>query len=343
MSDMIRTKLEMNETLKKCQSLINIQRIMIMKEYNIRNKNLLEKYFLNGDITNKQNDDVINKRIKNNIFNLNNYEQNIKKEAWQKDLNKMYLGLNDENKGKSGNVFFDYNYNSRNKKKEGLIFIKNFFGKMKSVKKIKNLYKKRSTIIKSYQKNIYDNNIKILNNIKKKEIKEKKEEKEHEINKIWDKIKIKYNSSFKDINEQELHNRNINFLTEINNIKKKNFFPKIVISNSAKEIFNKKNKENKGIYRNKTYNEQLRNIYEGKYKKNKYRTLNSESNKNAEKNFDMPELLQDKEINYFKKNNKNFLSPLHFSKYIQMNEIKNSLIKEGFLDKDVFKICTKNI
>jgi len=338
-NDLIHRKLELSETFKKCQSLINMQRLMLIKEYGVQNHHLLEKYYLTGDMTNKQSNEVINKRIKN-IFNLNNYEQNIKKEAWQKDLTKMYLGLNDENKGKSENAFFDYNYNNRNKKKEGLIFIKNFFGKMKSAKKIKNLYNKKNSIIKSYQKNFFDK-------IKKNDDKNKKiitkEEKEKEMNKIWDTIKIKYNSSFKDINEQELHNRNINFLTEINNIKKKNFFPKIVISNSTKEIFNKKNKENKGIYRNKTYNEQLRNIYEGKYKKNNYRTLNSESNKNAEKNFDMPELLQDKEINYFKKNNKNFLSPLHFSKYIQMNEIKNSLIKEGFLDKDVFKICTKNI
>ena len=243
-NDMIHTKLELNETFKKCQSLINIQRLMIMKEYNIRNKNLLEKYYLNGDIINKQSDEAINKRIKNNIFNLNNYEQNIKREAWQKDLNKMYLGLNDENKGKSDNAFFDYNYYNRNKKKEGLIFIKNFFGKMKSAKKIKNLYKKRNTVIKSYQKNnIYDNNIKILNNNKKKELKKLKEKKENEINKIWDKIKIKYNTSFKDINEQELHKKNINFFTEINNIKRKNLFqnknkklkkkifPEIVISN----------------------------------------------------------------------------------------------------------------
>ena len=177
-NDMIHTKLELNETFKKCQSLINIQRLMIMKEYNIRNKNLLEKYYLNGDIINKQSDEAINKRIKNNIFNLNNYEQNIKREAWQKDLNKMYLGLNDENKGKSDNAFFDYNYYNRNKKKEGLIFIKNFFGKMKSAKKIKNLYKKRNTVVKSYQKNnIYDNNIKILNNNKKKRIEKIKRKK----------------------------------------------------------------------------------------------------------------------------------------------------------------------
>ena len=343
-NDMIRKKLEMNETLKKCQSLINIQRLMIMKEYNIRNKNLLEKYYLNGDMTNKQSDDVINNRIKNNIFNLNNYEQNIKKEAWQKDLNKIYLGLNDENKGKSDNAFFDYNYNSRNKKKEGLIFIKNFFVKMKSAKKTKNLYKKRNTIIKTYQKNnIYDNNIKILNNNKKKELEELKQKKENEINKIWNKIKIKYNTSFKDINEQELHKNNINFFTEINNIKKKKLFPEIVISNSTKAIFNK-NPKNKYIYRNKTYNEKLKNIYESKNKnKNKYRTLNSESNKNILNNFEMPELLQDKQINFFKKNNKIFLSPLHFSKYVQMKAIKNSLIKEGFLDKDVFKSCTNNI
>ena len=182
-------------------------------------------------------------------------------------------------------------------------------------------------------------------------MKKLKEKKENEINKIWDKIKIKYNTSFKDINEQELHKKNINFFTEINNIKRKNLFqnknkklkkkifPEIVISNSTKGIFNPKNKY---IYRNNTCNEKLKNIYEGK-NKYKYMTLNSENNKNTGKNFDMPELLQDKKINFFKKNNKIFLSPLHFSKYVQMNTIKNSLIKEGFLDKDVFKICTKNI
>ena len=72
-------------------------------------------------------------------------------------------------------------------------------------------------------------------------------------------------------------------------------------------------------------------------------TLNSESNKLSRKNFEMPELLEERKIRLFKKNNKIFLSPIHFSKYVQMTEIKNNLIKEGFLDKDVFKICNKKI
>ena len=352
-NDLIHRKLELSETFKKCQSLINMQRLMLIKEYGVQNHHLLEKYYLTGDMTNKQSNEVINKRIKN-IFNMNNYEQNIKKEAWQKDLTKMYLGLNDENKGKSENAFFDYNYNNRNKKKEGLIFIKNFFGKMKSAKKIKNLYNKKNSIIKSYQKNFFDK-------IKKNDDKNKKiitkEEKEKEMNKIWDTIKIKYNSSFKDISEDDLHKKNIQFFTEINNIRKKNLFkikspisrnqkskkffvPEIATSNSSKVIFNSKFKEYKNKYRNKTKNEKLKKVYEGKYK---YMTLNSESNKLSRKNFEMPELLEERKIRLFKKNNIIFLSSLHFSKYVQMTEIKNNLIKEGFLDKDVFKICNKKI
>ena len=352
-NDLIHRKLELSETFKKCQSLINMQRLMLIKEYGVQNHHLLEKYYLTGDMTNKQSNEVINKRIKN-IFNLNNYEQNIKKEAWQKDLTKMYLGLNDENKGKSENAFFDYNYNNRNKKKEGLIFIKNFFGKMKSAKKIKNLYNKKNSIIKSYQKNFFDK-------IKKNDDKNKKiitkEEKEKEMNKIWDTIKIKYNSSFKDISKDDLHKKNIQFFTEINNIRKKNLFkikspisrnqkskkffiPEIATSNSSKVIFNSKFKEYKNKYRNKKKNEKLKKVYEGKYK---YMTLNSESNKLSRKNFEMPELLEERKIRLFKKNNKIFLSPLHFSKYVQMTEIKNNLIKEGFLNKEVFKICNKKI
>lgn len=357
-NEMIHRKLELSETFKKCESIMNMERLMTIKEYNARNKNLLEKYYNDDDMTNKQSNEVINKKIKN-IFNLNNYEQNIKRIAWQKDLSKMYLGLNDENGGKNENGFFDYNFNKRNKKKESLIFIKNFFGKMKSVKKFKNLFNKRNTNVKTYQKIMFNNNDNKKYLDKKKETKKEKEE---EINKIWDKIKIKYNSSFKDINGKELHNNYIKFYTEINNFKKKNlfqtksptytnnkntkinkfFFPKIATSKSTRGIFKTKNKGNKSISRNKRYKEKLKNIYEGN-NKYKYMTLNSESNKNSLKNLDMPELLKDKKVQLFKKNNKIFLSPLHFSKYVQMNDIKNSLIKEGFLDKDVFKICNKNI
>ena len=96
-------------------------------------------------------------------------------------------------------------------------------------------------------------------------------------------------------------------------------------------------------------------IYEGRYK---YMTLNNE--KNTNKNFDMPKLLEDRKIplfkknnklflsplhfsKLFKKNNKLFLSPLHFSKFEQMNEIKNKLVKAGILDKEIFKIYNKNV
>ena len=67
---------------------------------------------------------------------MNNYEKNIKKVAWQKDLSKIYLGLNDDKDNKN-NEFAEYNFEKREKKKEGLMFLKNFFGQMKSVKKDK--------------------------------------------------------------------------------------------------------------------------------------------------------------------------------------------------------------
>ena len=57
----------------------------------------------------------------------------------------------------------------------------------------------------------------------------------------------------------------------------------------------------------------------------------------------MPKLLEDRKITLFKKNNKLVLSPLHFSKFEQMNEIKNKLVKAGILDKEIFKIYNKNV
>ena len=367
-NEFIHKKLGWNSTLNKCQSLINFQRMMILKENNIKNEDLLEKYYLNDDITNKQSNDVINNRIKD-IFNLNNYEQNIKSEAWQKDLSKMFLGLNDENKGKSDNLYFEYNYSNRNKKKEGLIFIRNFFRKMKSAKKIKNLYNKKSDK-KNKINNILDNygyNYKFRKN-KKEEKKSEKEKEEKNINNIWNKISLKYgNNSFE---EKQIHDNdyyNIRYLTEIkknfnkyeNNIKNniinknikilnlsennnqniKKIFPEIVTSFSAKNLKSNKNKNYSSIYRNKTFNEKLKNVYEGN-NKYKYMTLNKN---NKKENFDIPELLEHKNFKFLKKKNKIFLSPLHYSKYEQMTEIKNKLIKTGFLDKDVFKIYNKNL
>ena len=355
-NDMIRNKLELISTLKKCQSFMNMQRMMIIRGYKIKNEKVLEKYYLKADLTNKQSNDVINNQIKN-IFNLNNYEQNIKSEAWHKDLNKMYLGLNDENKGKNDNAFFEYNYTNRNKKKEGLIFIRNFFGKMKNAKKIKNLYNKKNNNNNLYNINNIENKFfRIFKKNKKnsKNNNNKKEEKsEEEVNKIWNTIQSKYNNNsnnnslIKENNEinndikylTEMYNNNINNKYSIDNIKKrklfrnkkikKGFFPEITTSNSEKILFNK----------NKTYNEQIKQIYIGK-NKYQYMTLNKE---NKNKNFDMPKLLEHKNYPLFKKNNQIFLSPLHYSKYEQMNEIRNKLIKVGFLDKDVFKIYNKNV
>ena len=138
-------------------------------------------------------------------------------------------------------------------------------------------------------------------------------------------------------------NNNINFTkNKYNNLKsinvKKHIFPQIATSNSSKNIKTKKYFNTATTYANKKFNEQLKMIYEGRYK---YMTLNNE--KNTNKNFDMPKLLEDRKIPLFKKNNKLFLSPLHFSKFEQMNEIKNKLVKAGILDKEIFKIYNKNV
>ena len=360
-NDMIHQKLEWNSTLKKCQSLIDLQRMIILREYNIKNEDILEKYYLNDDITNKQSNDVINGRIKN-IFNMNNYEQNIKNEAWHKDLSKIFLGLNDENKEKNGNAFFEYNYSNRNKKKEGLIFIRNFFRKMKSAKKVKNLYNKKGG---NFGKRNKYNNLNIKQN--KKEEKEEKKNEIDEINKIWDKICVKYGSNttkgnllkgydYKNRYLTEMKNNN-NYYSNIikNNLKKldlgnntnnntsktkKKLFPEIITSNSSKNIkTNNKYSQYKSIFRNKTFNEKLKKVYFGNKNYN-YLTINNDT---TETNFDMPELLESRKFNFFKKNKKKFLSPLHCSKYEQMNEIKNKLIRFGFHDKDVFKIYNKNV
>lgn len=347
MNEILHKKLGLNSTLKKCQSLIDLQRMMLIKEYNIKNQELFEKYYLNDDITNKQSNDVINSKIKN-IFNMNNYEQNIKSEAWQKDTSKMFLGLNDENKGKSDNAYFEYNYSNRNKKKEGLIFIRNFFGKMKSAKKVKNVYNKKTN--KLFDKNIFENYKYRYKYNNKKE--EKSKNKQKEVNKIWNQISHKYDHNFssKEKKFNDKYFNNIRLLTEIKNSKsnknfknrfkiKKNIFPEINTSNSTKNIKNKKNLQISKVYGNKTFNEKLQSIYIGE-NKYKYMTINTEE---KNKNFDMPELLEHKKIPLFKKNRKVFLSPLHYSKYEQMVEIKNQLIKIGFHDKDVFKIYNKNV
>ena len=104
------------------------------------------------DLTNKHNFLVINNRLKK-FFNINNYEYNLEKEALKKDLNKMYLAVNnsDDNKVENENEFGEYNFELRAKKKDGLLFMKNFFGKMKNMKSQKKVKKKKNST-KFYEK-----------------------------------------------------------------------------------------------------------------------------------------------------------------------------------------------
>ena len=416
-SEKIRHSLEMNSALKRCQSLILLQRMLILKAnqnsgVNIKKEDLEKNYEMEIDKTEKNNVVVINDRIKN-IFNMNNYVQNIKKEAWKKDLSKIYLGLGDE-KGNNYNEFIEYNFEKRDKKKEGLNILKNFFGKLKSVKKIQR-YKKKD---KSKE------NILNLNKFEKYfyHIKDKNQKNlninDLELNLILNKLKDRFNlkndkedkKENKTVNREILHGKNrTNFITEINHkdyyfnninkkkkvvLKKKLFnskyhlknkiintesninngnknkllFPKIRITHevpkkeiktissahkdnkslknrkgniSDKNIFNKnKNKIQitKSINRNKTYLEQLKNIYSSERKRRE------NFMKNNMNNYEMPELLKYREKPLFKKKNKLFFSPLHYSKYEQLREIKDKLTgTTGLLDKEVFKEYNQNI
>ncbi len=96
----------------------------------------------------------------------------------------MYLGIDDEKDNKDSQ-FFEYNFEKREKKKEGLMFLKNFFGQLKSVKQDK--YKKKE---KSKEKIIH------LNKYEKYYFhtreNERKKVNEEELNFILNKLKVKY-------------------------------------------------------------------------------------------------------------------------------------------------------
>lgn len=401
-NDNLHSSSELKSTLKKGQSLINLQRKMIRQANPKSNmvdkdkRNLEKNYEFDIDITKKENAEVINHRMKQ-FFNVNNYEGHIKHEAWKSDLSKMYLGLGDD-KGNKDIEFEEYNFDKRETKKEKLVFLKNFFGRLKSVKVGKKRLDKRKDNLLYMNK--YDHS-KIKNN----DIKIKINEEEFDL--ILNRLKVKYspqkiNNESKNT-EKISNNNNYNNLTEANNTiniknnyKKRNvfnskyhltelskklikdnnkvnsnkyFFPKIKLSHeierkksntimaenrvnrnqikniksnaSDKIIFNKNKihlKLNKSINRNKTYLEQLEDIYKGGNKK-KLRKFNIKNN-----NYEMPELLTYKEKPLFKKNNQLFFSPLHYSKYEQMKEIRDRLKGiTGLLDKEVFSVYNQNI
>lgn len=417
----LQAKTELNSTLKKCQSLMTLQKMMIIRsnpsltEKEIeKNINLEKKYNLDVDTTNKQSMDFINKKLKN-FFNMSNYEQNIKKEAWKKDLSKLFLGINTNDKDNKyeGGDFEEYNFANREKKKAGLLFIRNFFCKMKSVKnktyKLKDKIKENDISLNKYEKFFYKN-------------KDRQKINEEDINLVLNKLKIKY-SPQKENSDDENKKNDIKFLTEINdksnfNLEQKykknviinrknlfnshyhlnefskrintelnkntinpnskytisnnnnNYFPTITVNNNnkARTIINEsrnnkkdmkniklavsdqnifdKNKNQKlllkGINRNKTYLEKLKKIYKNE-NTNKKRNNNNKNVNNKNNNFEMPQLLKYREKPLFKKNNQLFFSPLHYSKYAQMKEIKDKLVGIGFLDNEVFAIYNKNI
>ena len=212
---------DLNSTLKKCQSLILLQKKMIKKNdsKNENDKNSANLNDLDVDITKKENEDVINSRIRH-FFNVNNYEQSIKKEAWKKDISKMFLGLNNnnanidgiENNNENEYAELPYNFEDRERKKEGLIFLKNFFGQMKSVKnKFKKKDKSKETPLKlnKYEKYYFQDKI-------------KKKITDEEINFILYKLRQRY-SPKKIKNEKEKKIRITNTLTEVNNINRQAF------------------------------------------------------------------------------------------------------------------------
>ena len=415
--DNLKTKSELNSTLKKCQSLMTLQKIMIIRaDPNLtsaeieKNINIEKKYNLDVDITNKHSSEFINKKIKH-FFNMSNYEQSIKNEALKKDLSKIYLGLNNDKDNKE-DEYEEYNFERREKKKNDLMFLRNFFGQLKSVKKdkaykLKDKSKENPLHLNRYEKYYFKD-------------KDKKEIKEEDLNLLLNKLKIKYspqkqNDEYKTINIDKSNNKylteiskntNFNDKIKINNFKRrnlfnshyhlnqitkrlktdnqsinnnnrytlndKNFFPKITnnydidknksktivndhranrngsknfkVAISDKNIFDKnKNQQKffKGINRNKTYLEKLKKIYKSD-SNNKYRTINI-NNINKINNFEMPKLLKYKEKPLFKKNNQLFFSPMHYSKYEQMKEIRDKLIGIGFLDNEVFAVYNKNI
>ena len=195
-NDDLHSRSELNSTLKKCQSLILLQRKMIRRanlrlEEGEKEKIALEKelekgYVIDIDITKKQNPEVINNRLKN-FFNMNNYEKNIKKEAKTKDSSHIYLGINDGKDNKE-DEFLEYNFKKRVKKKDRLIFLKQFFGQLKTVKD--KSYKKRD---KSKEKLLNLNKFeKYYFHSKDKDNKYNYFINDEEINFIFNKLKRKY-------------------------------------------------------------------------------------------------------------------------------------------------------
>ena len=252
---------ELNPAIKKCQSFMTMQKMLFLKSnkklnpkgYGGLSINTLKKYDLDFDYTKKENSEFINRRLKN-YFNLENYEQNIKNQAWKKDLSKMFLGLNNNNDNfeyveKNENDFGEYNFEKRENKKEGLIFLRNFFGRMKSAKRDKD---------KIYRKEKSKDNLLRLNKVginfhhdkgqDRDKDKYNKKISDAELNLLFNKLKIRYSpqKSTDESGESRSEKKNIIYdsMTERNS--------KINFNTKTKYIiFKKKNNSNSKYHLNK--------------------------------------------------------------------------------------------
>jgi hypothetical protein len=295
-TDNLRSISKLSSTLKKCQSLISKNKMLFQINNSQSGKDdsdeLYQKYNLDVDITKKENADFINKRMKQ-FFNIENYEQNIKKEAWKKDITKMFLGLNNnvnniEGNDNSENELAEYNFEKREKKKEGLMFLKNFFKQMKSIKRNKlrkDLKKERAIKLNKYDNYNYNDN-----HFFEKKINDE------EINFLINKLRNRYSpKKVKEENKNEKKNEIINSLTETNvnknsitisdkikdNLGRKSLFHPQKSINQTSQRFNTENNynENNNSLNDKFSFPQIKNSFSA----NRYNTINNEKIKNVKK------------------------------------------------------------
>ena len=326
---------ELNPTIKKCQSYMTMQKILFLKSnkrlnpkgYGGLSNNTLKKYDLDFDYTKKENSEFINRRLKN-YFNLENYEQNIKNQAWKKDLSKMFLGLNNNNDNfeyqeENENDFGDYNFVKRENKKEGLIFLKNFFGRMKSAKRDKNKLdrkeKSKDNLLRLYRvgnHNYHDKDRYI------------KKISDDELNLLFNKLKIRYSPQKSTDESGESRSENKNHL----------IYDSMTERNS-KINFNKNNNKNNNKIKHIIFKK--KNNSNSKYHLNKIGLkLNTENNDMAHNNSKSNKYLFPKIKNYsiedkktYNTNSESALKKISF-KNKERSESKN--IKVNISDNSIF-------
>ena len=352
-TDNLRSISKLSSTLKKCQSLITKNKML----FHINNsqsgkddsEDLYQKYNLDVDITKKENDDFINKRMKL-FFNLENYEQNIKKETWKKDITKMFLGLNNNDNNivgnsnnENGNELGEYNFEKRENKKEGLMFLKNFFKQMKSIKK--NKLKKDIKKERAIKLNKNDN---YNYNYNDKHFFEKKINDE-EINFLINKLRNRYSPKKpKEENKNEKKNEIINSLTE-SNVNKNS----ISISDKIKDDLGKKslfhplksiNQTNQRFNTENNYNEKNNNLNDkfsfpkikNSFSTNRYNTINNEKIKNVKNSYDNSR----NRYNTISNDYQNRKRPYNIMKKGEVKNIKGNISDKNMINKS--KVINRN-